>query len=46
MSIPALWMENDQIELNALRNAPIKMGDTLYGCFLAQQKKGWGAGVP
>jgi hypothetical protein len=35
----ALWMENNQIELNALRNAPIDMADTSYGCFLAQQKR-------
>ena len=26
--IPTPWTENDQIELNALRNAPIKMADT------------------
>jgi hypothetical protein len=28
VSIPAPWMENDQIELNALRNAPIKIDNT------------------
>jgi hypothetical protein len=28
VSIPTPWMKNDQIELNALRNAPIKMADT------------------
>jgi hypothetical protein len=28
VSIPTPWMENDQIELNALRNAPIKMANT------------------
>jgi hypothetical protein len=28
VSIPTPWMEKDQIELNALRNAPIKMADT------------------
>jgi hypothetical protein len=32
-------MENNQIELNALRNAPIKMADTSYGCFLVQHKR-------
>ena len=39
VSIPAPWMENDQMELDAVRNAPIKMADTSYGCFLAQQKR-------
>ncbi len=39
MIIPAPWTKNDQIELNALRNAPIKMADTSYGCFLAQYKR-------
>jgi hypothetical protein len=28
VSIPTPWTENDQIELNALRNAPIKIADT------------------
>jgi hypothetical protein len=28
VSIPTPWMENNQIELNALRNAPIKMANT------------------
>jgi hypothetical protein len=28
VSIPTPWTENDQIELNALRNAPIEMADT------------------
>jgi hypothetical protein len=28
VSIPTPWTENDQIELNALRNAPIKMANT------------------
>ena len=32
-------MENDQVELDALRNAPIELADTSYGCFLAQQKR-------
>ena len=39
VSIPTPWTEHNQIELNALRNAPIKMADTSYGCFLAQHKK-------
>ena len=39
VSIPAPWMENDQTELDALRNVPIKMADTSYGCFLVQQKR-------
>ncbi len=33
MSIPAPWTDN------ALYNAPIKMADTLYGHFFAQQKR-------
>ena len=39
VSIPAPWTENDQTELDALRNAPIEMADTSYGHFLAQQKR-------
>ena len=39
VSIPAPWTENDQTELDALRNAPIKMANTSYGHFLAQQKR-------
>jgi hypothetical protein len=39
VSIPAPWRENNQIELNALRNAPIEMDNTSYGCFLVQQKR-------
>ena len=39
VSIPAPWTENDQTELDALRNAPIEMADTSYGRFLAQQKR-------
>ena len=39
MSIPAPWTENDQTELDALRNAPIEMAHTSYGRFLAQQKR-------
>jgi hypothetical protein len=34
-SIPAPWMDADEPGLVALRNAPIKMADTLYGQFLA-----------
>jgi len=39
VSISAPWTENDQTELDALRNAPIKMADTSYGHFLVQQKR-------
>ncbi len=39
VSIPAPWRENDQVELDALRNAPIEMADISYGRFLAQQKR-------
>ncbi len=40
VSSPALWTDEDnQTELNALRNAPIEMADTSYGCSLAQQKR-------
>ena len=39
VSIPALWMENNQMELDALRNAPIEMADTSYGRFLVQHKR-------
>jgi hypothetical protein len=41
VSIPALWTENDLIELNALRNAPIdiEIVNTSYGCFLTQHKR-------
>ncbi len=39
MCIPAPWTENEQIELNVLRNAPIKMANTSYGRFLVQQKR-------
>jgi hypothetical protein len=41
VSIPAPWMENDQVELNALSNVPIQMGNTLYGSFLVQQNRTW-----
>jgi len=39
VSIPAPWTENDQTELDALRNVPIEMADTSYGHFLVQQKR-------
>ena len=39
VSIPAPWTENDQTELDALRNVPFEMADTSYGCFLVQQKR-------
>jgi hypothetical protein len=39
VSIPAPWTENNQIELSALRHAPIKMANTSYGCFFAQHKR-------
>jgi hypothetical protein len=39
VSIPAQWTENHQIELNALRNAPIERADTSYGCFLVQHNR-------
>ena len=38
-SIPALWTEADKAGLVALTNAPIEMADTLYGQFLATQKR-------
>ena len=37
MIIPAPW--TDAAGLVALRNAPIEMADTLYGRFLAAQKR-------
>jgi hypothetical protein len=39
VSIPAPWTENDRTKFGALRNAPIEMIDTSYGCFLVQQKR-------
>ncbi len=39
-SIPAPWTDADKTGLVALRNAPIKMANTLYGRFLATQKRG------
>ncbi len=38
-SIPTPWTDADKMGLVALRNAPIKMADTLYGRFLAMQKR-------
>jgi hypothetical protein len=37
-SILALWMEINQAELDALRNAPIEMSNTAYGRFEEQKK--------
>ena len=31
VSIPALWTEIDQADLDKLRNAPIELSDTAYG---------------
>ncbi len=39
VSIPALWTENNQMELNALYKVPIEIANTLYERFLAQQKR-------
>ena len=38
-SIPTPWMDADEAGLVALRNVPIEMDDTLYGRFLATQKR-------
>ncbi len=38
-SIPAPWTDAYKAGLVALRNAPIEMADTLYGWFLAIQKR-------
>ena len=38
-NIPAPWTDAGKARLVALRNAPIKMADTLYGQFLATQKR-------
>ncbi len=38
-SIPAPWTENDQAELDALRNAPIKLSNNVYGQFEEQKKR-------
>ena len=36
---PACWTEADNDHLEALRIAPIEMGDTAYGRFKAQKKR-------
>ncbi len=38
-SIPAPWTDANKVGLVALRNAPIEMANTLYGWFLATQKR-------
>ncbi len=37
--VPAPWTDADETELVALKNAPIETADTLYGRFLATQKR-------
>ncbi len=39
MSIPTPWMDADEVGLVALKNAHIDMANTLYGRFLAAQKR-------
>ncbi len=39
MSIPAPWTEINQAELDALRYAPINIGNTAYGRFKEQKKR-------
>jgi hypothetical protein len=41
VSIPTSWMENDQIELNALRTAPIKMANTSLDASLCNIRGMW-----
>jgi len=38
-SIPTPWTEIDEAELIMLRDAPIAMCDTAYGCFEEQKKR-------
>jgi hypothetical protein len=38
-SIPAPWTDANETGLVALRNMPLEMADTLYGQFLATQKR-------
>ncbi len=38
-SIPAQWTDIDQAELDALRNALIKLSNTAYGRFKEQMKR-------
>jgi hypothetical protein len=39
VGIPALWMEINEAELIALRDAPIAMHNTAYGRFEEQKKR-------
>ncbi len=39
VSIPAPWTDANEAGLVVLKNAPIVMADTLYGWFLATQKR-------
>ncbi len=39
VGIPASWMEINEAELIALRDAPIAMCDTVYGWFEEQKKR-------
>ncbi len=39
-SIPAPWTEINQEELDAVRNAPIKLSNTVYGQFEEKKKRG------
>ena len=34
-----MWTDANKEELEALKNAPIKMVDTSYGCYKAKQKR-------
>ncbi len=38
-SIPAQWMDTNAVRLNALKNMPVKLGDTAYGWDEAEKKK-------
>jgi hypothetical protein len=37
--VPTPWTDTNETGLVALKNAPIEMADTLYGRFLATQKR-------
>ena len=37
--VPAPWMEIDEVNLIALRDGPIAICDTAYGCFEEQKKR-------
>jgi hypothetical protein len=39
LSIPARWTDADEARLDALKSAPIKLGDTAYGRHEAEKKK-------